>query len=65
MKPLAILHEGGKGKSEDYQLIELLIKHLQLDINKVEFYGMGSKSNFEHANFNLLKNQLRNLFSAD
>jgi len=39
----AILHEG---KSIDKGFFKLLLKHLNLDISLVSFYGMGSKSNF-------------------
>lgn len=43
MKSLIIFHEG---KSIDKSFFELLIKDLNQDFNKIEFYGMGGKSNF-------------------
>jgi hypothetical protein len=45
MKSLAILHEGN-AKSADRRFIESMIAHLGMDLNQVEFYGMGVKSNF-------------------
>lgn len=46
MKSLAILHEGNTKSSHDNDLITLLMQHLELDVSLVDFYGMGSKSNF-------------------
>ena len=43
MKSLVIFHEG---KSIDKSFFELLIKDIGEDPTKVEFYGVGSKSNF-------------------
>jgi len=43
MKNLVIFHEG---KSIDKSFFELLMNDLTLDSKKVEFYGMGGKSNF-------------------
>ena len=43
MKNLLIFHEG---KSIDKSFFELLINDLGEDSNKIEFYGMGGKSNF-------------------
>ncbi len=43
MKSLIIFHEG---KSIDKSFFELLINNLKKDPNKIEFYGMGGKSNF-------------------
>jgi len=43
MKSLIIFHEG---KSIDKDFFKLLMKDLNLDSEKVEFYGMGTKSNF-------------------
>ena len=54
----AIFHEGHVNKSADNGLIKQLIQHLELDIQKVHFYGMGSKSNFfkyNHNNYQDLK----------
>ena len=42
----AIFHEGHANKSADISLIKELIKHLNLDFQKIHSYGMGSKSNF-------------------
>jgi len=46
MVKVAILHEGNTNKTNDNELLKLLIKDLQLDETKVEFFGFGSKSNF-------------------
>lgn len=51
MKSIYILHEGNAKKTNDNELIKLLIEHLKIQylemkIEKVEFHGMGSKSNF-------------------
>ena len=46
MVKVAILHEGNAKKTNDNELLELLIHHLGLDKNKVEFFGVGSKNNF-------------------
>jgi hypothetical protein len=46
MKPIAILHEGNDKSSLDNKLIKELIKYLKFDIEQVDFYGMGVKSNF-------------------
>ena len=46
MKSIYILHEGNSKKTNDNLLLTLLIQHLELDINAINFYGMGSKSNF-------------------
>ncbi|MEA2099535.1 MAG: hypothetical protein U9P72_05320 [Campylobacterota bacterium] len=43
MVKVAIFHEG---KSIDKSFFELLLDELELDKNKVRFYGMGNKSNF-------------------
>jgi len=43
---IAILHEGNAKKTADNKLIKLLIENLNLDENKVRFFGFGSKSNF-------------------
>ena len=45
-KNIAILHEGNNKKTQDNELIKLLINYLKLDCNQVEFFGMCSKSNF-------------------
>ncbi|WP_297440651.1 hypothetical protein [Sulfurimonas sp.] len=46
VKKVAIFHEGKSRKSADEELLNLLIKDLQLDIERVKFFGMKSKSNF-------------------
>ena len=46
MVKVAILHEGNNKKTHDNELLTLLIGKLGLDIERVEFFGMGSKSNF-------------------
>jgi len=46
MKSIFILHEGNEKKTNDNQLLKLLIEHLKLDVDLISFYGMGSKSNF-------------------
>ncbi len=46
MKSIFILHEGNNKNTNDNKLIRLLINHLNLDSNKIDFHGMGSKSNF-------------------
>lgn len=56
MKPIFILHEGHNKKTNDNKLIRLLIEHLELDGNKIDFHGMGYKSNFFKAdNYNFFK----------
>lgn len=51
MKPIYILHEGNAKKTNDNLLIRLLIEALsksnsKIDLNKIEFHGIGTKSNF-------------------
>jgi len=46
VKKVAIFHEGKSKKSADVELLSLLIKDLKLDIKRVKFFGMKSKSNF-------------------
>jgi hypothetical protein len=58
MKSIAILHEGNAKPTHDNYLVSLLIQHLNLDNNLVDFYGMGSKSNFfkpDYVAYQLLK----------
>jgi hypothetical protein len=43
---VAILHEGNTKQTNDNGIIKLLLKNLNLDEDKVEFFGFGSKSNF-------------------
>ncbi|MGE4419403.1 MAG: hypothetical protein AB7D38_06165 [Sulfurimonas sp.] len=46
MVKIAILHEGNTQKTNDNELLKLLIQDLGLDLNRVEFFGFGPKSNF-------------------
>ena len=56
MKSIFILHEGNDKKTADNELIRLLMTDLGLDLNLVDFRGMGSKSNFFKAEkYGLLK----------
>lgn len=58
MKNLAILHEGNAKPTHDNHLITQLIQHLNLDIQSIEFYPMGRKSNFfkcDYPAYRLLK----------
>jgi hypothetical protein len=57
----AILHEGNAKKTNDNALLKLLIKHMQLDSNQVEFFGVRSKNNFfkrESEHYELLLNRV-------
>ncbi|MCK5898099.1 MAG: hypothetical protein KAG06_03400 [Methylococcales bacterium] len=51
MKSIAILHEGNAKQTNDNDLISLLINHLELDIKRIDFYGMNCKSNFFKPNY--------------
>ena len=42
MVKVSIFHEG----NSDYKLLQLLIEHLQFNLSYVQFFRMGSKSNF-------------------
>ncbi|MDM8568729.1 hypothetical protein QUF50_04295 [Thiotrichales bacterium HSG1] len=58
MVKVTILHEGNAKKTNDNLLLKLLIENLKLDVNRVEFFGMGSKSNFfklENDTYNSIK----------
>ena len=46
MVKVAILHEGNEKKTNDKALLSLLIDNLELDINTIEFFPFGTKSNF-------------------
>jgi tRNA nucleotidyltransferase (CCA-adding enzyme) len=62
MVKVAILHEGNSQKTHDNELLKLLIENLGLNINKVEFFGMGYKSNFfdqENTKYKRLKLQIQ------
>lgn len=59
VKPVAILHEG----KNDKQLLEFLIKKLDLDIGRVQFFTMRGKSDFfnsENINYKDLQNNYIN-----
>jgi len=43
---VAILHEGNSKKTNDNELLKLLIGELKLNIEQVSFFGFGAKSNF-------------------
>jgi len=43
---VAILHEGNSKKTNDNELLKLLISELNLNIEQVAFFGFGAKSNF-------------------
>ena len=46
MVKFAILHEGKADKSLDNELLKLLIEKLGYNIENIEFFGFGNKSNF-------------------
>ena len=56
---IAVFHEGNGGKAEadwglkalDNWLLRTLVKRLDLDSSQVEYYPMGSKSNFFDSDF--------------
>ncbi|HEY8038124.1 MAG TPA: hypothetical protein VIF37_21325 [Methylobacter sp.] len=63
MKPIAILHEGNVKPTHDNHLLGLLIRHLNLDIDLVDFYGMKSKGNFfksDYVAYKTLKSRFEN-----
>jgi len=43
---VAILHEGNSKKTNDNELVKLLITQLGLNNREVDFFGFGAKSNF-------------------
>jgi len=58
MMKVAILHEGNNKQTNDNALLKLLIQNLGLDLESINFIGMGGKSNFfkaENENYKLLK----------
>jgi len=58
MVKIAILHEGNAKKTNDNELLKLLIEELKLENNRVVFFGMGVKSHFfklEHPNYKEIK----------
>jgi len=61
MVKVAILHEGNAKKTHDNELLKLLIEDLGCDVNKVEFFGFASKSNFfklDNSKYKRLKLQI-------
>jgi len=56
MVKFAICHEGHANKSLDSEIIKLLLEDLKLDVNRFEFYGFGSKSNFFKKDYEVYKN---------
>jgi tRNA nucleotidyltransferase (CCA-adding enzyme) len=46
MKSIFILHEGNERKTADNEMIRLLMEDLGLNLDLVDFRGMGAKSNF-------------------
>lgn len=65
MNKLALLHEGNNRKTHDNELIKMLIQHLAFDEKRVDFYGMGSKSNFfdlseSNEKYSYLKQSVKN-----
>jgi len=61
MVKVAILHEGNSRKTHDNELLKLLLEELKLEINKVRFIGMGSKSNFFKIDNTNYKQLLQNI----
>ncbi len=63
MVKVAIIHEGNSNKTHDNKLIKLLLENLKLDENKVQFFGIGTKSNFfktEHETYKELSLHIKN-----
>lgn len=61
MMKVAILHEGNNQKTNDNALLKLLIQELRLDLENINFIGMGTKSNFfkvDNENYKLLKKEI-------
>lgn len=61
MVKVAILHEGNAKKTNDNEILKLLLDKLGLPTEKVEFFGMGSKSNFfksDNLNYRQLKSDI-------
>ena len=62
MVKVAILHEGNSKKTNDNELLKLLIEDLNLDLDRVEFFGFGYKSNFfkhDNTKYRELKLQIK------
>ena len=63
MVKVAILHEGNSKKTNDNELLKLLLKELNLDFNRVEFFGVGAKSNFfksDNMSYKFLNKEINN-----
>jgi hypothetical protein len=59
---VAILHEGNAKNTADNKLLKLLIKKLELNIDEIRFFGLGSKSNFfkeEYPAYNELLSEIK------
>jgi hypothetical protein len=58
MVKVAIFHEGNENKTNDNEILKLLLEKLSLPSNQVKFVGMGPKSNFfkaDNKNYKQLK----------
>ena len=58
MVKVAIFHEGNENKTNDNELLKLLLEKLELPSKRVKFIGMGTKSNFfklDNKNYRQLK----------
>jgi hypothetical protein len=63
MVKVAILHEGNAKKTNDNELLKLLIQALNLENDSVVFFGMGVKSNFfksAHPSYKNIKKSIEN-----
>lgn len=61
MVKVAILHEGNAKKTNDNEILKLLLEKLGFPTEKVEFFGMGAKSNFfklDNLNYRQLKSDI-------
>ena len=63
MVKVAIFHEGNSQRTQDNELLQLLLESLGLDVSKVRFVGMGAKSNFfkeDNKNYKELQLSIKN-----
>ena len=61
MVKFAIFHEGNAKKTTDNKLLKLLMEELNLNTERVDFFGFGTKSNFfklDHPKYRRLKIQI-------
>ena len=63
MQDIAILHEGNEKNTNDKELLNLILKDLKLDTNRVKFFDMGSKSNFFNTDYKAYKELLKDVKS--